>query len=358
MVFGILDTRFIDLPQGLDVTYLEGLRTRAGVSFAEVLREIDSRLAALNGNVDPFVAQLLSPPTTEQFSETTAPSAFVVDKKSEYTVARPQMVEGQAIMLPIYDWEVSLEFTEDGLESMSLASILNNVDSMVAGYRRRYRLEVLRKLFSIAEERFSIRTTASAPGFAGSGTGTNVFTRPYPNGTATATNYTLYYRDTTTNTVAVILSARDELKRWQDGPFDLWTNATVAATIKADAKFASAGSTLVRPADNVSNALVDPAEFLGVLDGDIRVHKPLQELTSDHFALVKTRGNFAQANPLMWRYDALRGRPVTVRSRSMYPLDMAIAIQRFGIGVNNRVSAALGRIAASGNYTDPTFVAA
>lgn len=359
MVYGILDTQYIDLPAGLDAAYIEGLRNRAGVSFAQVLTEIDRRMATLNGAIDALAAALLAPPTTELFVDGTAATAFNVERRSEYTVARPQMVEGQATMLPLYHHDVSLEFTEDGLEAMSLRAILTNVDSAALGFRRRYRLDALRRLFSIAEERFDPKTAAAAPGFAGSGSGTNAFTRPYPDGTATAVGYSLYYRDTQANLATVLKTARNELKKWQAGPFDLIANSTQIDAIAAlPTDFVSAGSNLIRPAAGTAEALVDSATYVGVYDKDIRVRVAPLEIQSDHIALFKTNGAFATGNPLVWRYDELKGRAAYVRSRSMYPLDMAVMMQSYGIGCNNRVGAALIKIAASGGYSGATIAAA
>jgi hypothetical protein len=44
-----------------------------------------------------------------------------------------------------------------------------------------------------------------------------------------------------------------------------------------------------------------------------------------------------------------------MRSRSMVPLDQAVILWRFGIGVSNRIGAAPIFIAASGDYTSPTI---
>ncbi|HEY0006926.1 MAG TPA: hypothetical protein VGB17_19255, partial [Pyrinomonadaceae bacterium] len=75
MPFGTLDTKYIDLPANIDPRYIEGLRTRAGVDFPRILREIDSRMGALNGFVDPFVASVITP-TTEVSADGSSATAF------------------------------------------------------------------------------------------------------------------------------------------------------------------------------------------------------------------------------------------------------------------------------------------
>src|SRR5687767_14658668 len=134
MPFGYLDTTYIDFPANIDVAYIQGLVTRSGLSFPQVLSEIDSRLGAFNGTVDPLVASLIRP-TTEVQVDGSAPSAFQVERRGEYTILRPQTAEGAAHMLPLHKFEVDTGFTEEGLEEARLQRILMLIDSMLAGYR-------------------------------------------------------------------------------------------------------------------------------------------------------------------------------------------------------------------------------
>lgn len=354
MPFGILDTSYIDLPAGLDEAYVRGLQNRAGVDFPRVLTEIDSRMAALNQGADPLIAALVNP-TTEAESDTTMATAFTVEEASEYTIARPQLVEGQAIMLPIRKYDISLEFTEDGLMEMSLNRILKNVDSVIMGLRRLYLLQALGRLFSNAEIRVDKKTTVLSPGFAGSGTGSNAFTGPYPDGTALPGGYTHYVRDTTANRAAAIDTGLSYLQKWFQGPFDMIGSQTATDAVSQLAKFVPVGSPLVRPAQGTAEALLDPDVYVGVYAGQIRVRKPRTEWTDDTISIFKTFGNFNPQNPLAWRYDPIVGRNAFVRSRALFPLDQAVVLQRFGIGVNNRVGAYNIKFAGSGSYAAPAL---
>lgn len=356
MPFGILDTKYIDFPANVDPRYLEGLRTRAGVDFARILREIDSRLGALNTNVDPLVAQLITP-TTEIFADTSTQTAFEINERGEYTLARPQLAEGQANMLPLRGYDASLGFTEDGLESMSLSRILLNVESLFAGWRRLHRKEVLKRLFSDAEVRVDAKTTVTSPGFAGSGTGDNVFAGTYPDGTALPGGYTHYYVVASGSLATGLKTALARLRRWYTGPFDIIApQAQVDAIVALGAPdFVSAGSVLVRLGDGTAQALVDPNMYVGVFNGDARVRLAITDTASPNIAIFKSFGNLNPMNPLAWRYDEVRGRQAVVRYRSLYPLDQAVMKQDFGVGVNNRTAAALIFIDAGSTYTPPTI---
>jgi hypothetical protein len=359
MPFGMLDTTYIDFPPGVDVAYLRGLTTRAGVQFPRLLREIDSRLGALNNGLDELVAALMGV-TTDEWADTSAPTPFEVDERGEYTVARPQFVEGSAHMLPIRHFDVSLGFTEDGLEEMSLDRILLNVESLVGGFRKIYRVRALQRLFSALEVRVDTKTVVTSPGYAGSGTGDNVFTTPYPTGAALPGGYSHYYAVGAGTLEATLLAARDRLAKWHAGPFDLITNATQLALIQAINPgdpvdgFVSAGSLLVRPPEGDAVAQVNPAMYVGVLFGNVRVRMALDDLTSAHIAMFKSYGSLNRRNPLVWRWDPLKGRAATLRYRAIYPLALATVKQSFGIGVGNRVGAVLIENGAA-PYSEPTF---
>lgn len=355
-MFGFQDTQFIDLPPNMDLGYIEGLRTRAGIAFPRVLQEIDSRLTAFNGGLDPLLASLIFP-TDEIVAERMQPIAFDVEESAEYTVPRVQFTDGQASALPLRKWDVSTGWTEDGLEEMSLNKILLQVDSILLGLKVRARKEIMRRFFSDAEVRVDPKTPMVNPGFAGSGTGLNAFTTPFPTGLPLPAGYTLYHRDTAANLAAVIKTARNKLRVWNSGPYDLIAPASMIASITALPDFVGVGSALIRRGPDTAEALVDPQLYLGVFDNDIQVRPALTDFDEPNIGIFKTGGALSTDNPLAWRFDssAGRGRNAFLRSREFYPLSQAIVVQRFGIGVANRTAAALIRIGDAGGYVSPTI---
>lgn len=361
MPFGYLDTRYIDFPAGVDVQYLQGLRTAAGVDFPRLLQELDRRLAAFNATVDPLVAALVTP-TTEPYGDDTGPSAFVVEERGEYTMARPQLAEGGAIMWPLRGYDVALGFTEDGLMNMSLARILTNIDSMLLGMRKLHRRLALTRLTSDAEVRVAPKTVVTSPGFAGSGTGDNVFSRTtYPNGVALPNGYTHYYRVTAAGLAAGLKAAVMRLRMWHQGPFDLIASQAMVDAIAlinpgnpADG-FVPAGSALVRAGSGTAEATVDAEIYLGVLFGDVRVRKAIDDTADPNISIFKSFGALSPQNPLVWRYDEGKGRNAFVRYRDLSPLVNARLLQDLGIGVNDRTAAVNIRVDAAGGYVAPTI---
>lgn len=355
-MFGIQNTTYIDLPANVDRAYIEGLRTAAGVDFPRVLTEIDARLTTFNGGLDPLLAQLIFT-TDEAMFEGIQPIAFDVQEAGEYTIARPQFVEGAGHMLPLRKWDVSTAWTEDGLNEMSLNRILAQLDSILLGLKVRARREIFRRLFSDAEVRVDKRSTAVSPGFAGSGTGLNVFNRPLPDGSALPAGYTHYHRDTAANLGVMVKTMRNKLRNWGDGPFDLIAPQAQIDAIAALPDFVGAGSALIRSAPDQAEAQVDPLTYIGVYDKDIRVRKAITDFADPNICVFRTAGPLSPNNPLAWRFDsrAGRGRDAYLRSRQFYPLAQAEVVQRFGIGVAERTAAALGRVGDSGGYVAPTI---
>jgi hypothetical protein len=354
MPFGYLETTYIDFPANVDESYIRGLENQEGMPFTEVISEADNRLGALNGSLDPLLADLLTT-TTEPTADDTAPVAFTIEQRTERTIGRPQISDESAHMLPITGYDIALGFTEDFLMTAPRRRILNQLDGVIAGFRHLYRKVALTRLTSDAEVPVDKKTSATSPGFAGSGTSSNVFVRPFPDGSALSGGYTLYWRAATSARDVTLKAMRDALLRWQPGPFDLIGSASEIAAIALLADFVPAGSTLVRPGQNTAEALVDPSIYLGVYDKNIRVRLPVLDWTTANVSMFKSYGPLNPANPLAWRYNEKRGRAAFLRYRSLFPLDNAVFIQDFGVGVNNRVAAANAYFASSGSYTPPTI---
>jgi hypothetical protein len=355
MAFGLIDTSWIDWPSNIDGNYLTSLRTRSGIAFADLARRLDAGLGRINAGVTEDLAGLLAPPTTSVTSRGGRSGAMRAEWKSEYTITRPQYVETSAWALAINELDVGLGFTEDGLMEIGLDDFQNQVDGLVAGFELAARRATLARLFSNAEVPVATGTAMTSPGFAGSGTGGNAFVGSFPDGTPLPGNYTLYFRDTTANRGAVTKQARNALKKWWAAPYDLIGSDAFVSALVTDPAFVYAGSPLIRPAQGAAEALVDPAMFLGVFDGDTRVHVALNDFTDDNAAIYKTFGAGAANNPLVWRYDPLRGRDAYVRSREMFPLANANAYWKWGANCNNRVGAALVAIRPSGSYVPPAI---
>lgn len=359
MPFGIIDTTYIDAPAAADEAYIRGLRTQAGVSVAELMRQIDARLSAYNGSLDAFVASLVTP-TTEGETDPMGISAAIIQELGEHTLSRPQAVDLLKHALPLTVYGGSTEFTERYLERAGIDSILKKVDSLILGLRRNVRRIALDRLFSSAEKRVAKNSAVVSPGFAGSGTGDNAFpSAAYPDGSALPSGYTHYFAANTSTAGALastVTAAIARLRRWHSGPFDMVASqAFLDLAVELDA-FAEAGSALVRPAQGEREALVDAELYVGVLGGVVRVRAALTETTDPVAAVYKSYGALDERNPLAWRYDPNVGRGAILAYRDLYPLAQSEVRQEMGIGINDRTAAVLIHAAdGATEYVDPTI---
>lgn len=362
MPFGIFDTEYIDLPAAIDQNYLASLETADGTSFETVLGEIDTRLGVFNGISDSLMAAL-GYETQEVFIEYLQAVAFDVQEAGEYSMARLQRGEASGGWnLPVRKWDVAVGWTEDGLREQRLSSILNTLDGVLLGLRVRRRREFMRRLFSDIEVPVEYgRTTSTSPGFAGSGTGLNVYSRPFPNGTALPGGYTHYVRTDSAGLDAALLAARDKLlKAGHPAPFDLIAPQAQIDAIKLSPYFVKAGSPLIRAAPASAEALVNADLYVGVFGDLIQVRTAIDDFTQANIAVFKTYGNLDPRNPVAIRYPTTPGLPnggqsAYLRSRQFYPLAAADAVSRWGVGVGNRTAAVLLFVNASGAYVPPTI---
>jgi len=358
MTRGQIDTAFIDYPPNIDVSYVRGLTTRAGLRVTDLLNALDAEMTTLNTGVDPLVADLVAPPTSETFSRASRGDRMIVEKKSEYTMARPQFVRQRGHMLAIDEYEVAIGFTEDGLQEISIEAFNDNIRAMREAWESSIRREALVRLMDATPVPVDDDTTAVSPGLAGSGTGNDQFAGTFPDGTPiNPATYTHYLQDTAANRAAVIKSAMALLRKWGPGPYDLVGSETfIAAVVALGAPdFVPAGSSLVRVGSGTAEALVNATDYVGVYAGMIRVRQPIVDWTSDHGVLFKTGGEFASTNPLIMRYDPLKGQDIYIRYRDFFPLSNAESIAKYGMNINNRVGAVAIRIAASGGYLPPVI---
>jgi len=179
-MFGRLDTQFIDIPANIDQTYLANQSTRSGLAFAEMLRRADAALGQVNNGLDPLLALLLAPRTTETSVISSRGDRMTPIERSEYDPARPQMVTQRGHMLALKGYDLAIGFTEDGLEAISLDAFEDQLRGMVDGWNALFRRQVLLRLFDPAEIPVDRKQTATSPAFAGSGTGSWAGVRERP----------------------------------------------------------------------------------------------------------------------------------------------------------------------------------
>lgn len=361
MPFGYADTQFVHFPEGQDEDRVRSLRNLVGINYLEFVRRVDGAMRALNTN-DPLVAMLTYDTTKDRINQEGG-SDKVWQRSAEYTPGRPQRGQpGRSHLLPLYFYEIDLGFTDRALKTMGVEQFQDELRTTVQAVGRGRRADVLERLFNSAEMPLDDDGTGATPGFAGSGTGTNVFSGTMPNGQSTDPSYTHYFQtaDDGASLDTAIKAMQTNMALWDSGPFDLLPSPDAFDRITSNqtdaTQFVSAGSDLVRRGEAQDAALVDPNKYAGVYNGMIRVMHPDYQISGNGFALIRSYGAGNARNPLAWRYDPTFRREAYVDDRRLMPMTEAAIMQTYGIGVSNRTGAALCSIGGSaGVYAAPAI---
>lgn len=347
MAFGYLDTQNIDFAVGQTESRLRNMQNRLGINFSEFYNRLDGAMTALNANTDPLISSLINVTSADRV-DGGATGSKVLQRAGEYSIVRPQHSGAAGHLLPLYHFAISLGFTAEALQTMTLERFQGEVATTVQGFRRGQRAEVLERLFSDAEFALDDDGVGASPGFAGSGTGSNVYAGAMPAG---VTNLNLYSRVASAGLEAEIKKVQGYLNALHGfGPLDMVTSSSLIDTIAALPGFVTAGSPLVRQGGNEAEAMVAADQYIGVLNGNIRVRHAEGQLNGSGLAIYKSYGANDVRNPLAWRFSTIWGQGAFVNDRELFPLGNAEISQYFGIGANNRVGAGLIAVAASGTY--------
>jgi hypothetical protein len=363
MVRGYGDTQHIEFPEGQSEDRIRTATNQIGISFLQMVQRVDAAVAAINGP-DPLI-DLIAFRTTKRNVRQRGRDSKKWQRSAEYTPGRPQLMgPGRGFQRPLYSHEIDLGFTRRGLMRMGLEQFTEEVQSTVGAVRRGRRADVLDRFFSDLEFPLDDDGVGASPGFAGSGTGTNEFEGWFPNNVEVPSNYTHYFQaaDTENGIHAAILEALEALDSWGGNRYyemigDV-TTINQIQTYLGDDKFVKAGSQLIRPAEDQSQALVNAATHVGVYAGRIRVRPGIQQINGRALSVFYTPGPNSPQNPVAWVYDELFGGGAYVEDRILYPLAEAAILQTYGVGVgDDRVGATLISVGGTaGVYAKPAIL--
>ncbi len=365
MAFRLVDTSYINFPEGQTENRIRTAQNQLGINALEFVRRVDAAMADIN-RVDPVIASLTYN-TTERSVSTTTPERLVWQRSSEFVQGRPQGGGAQrGFQRPLYFYEIDLGYTRRSLMRTGLAQFNSHLRDVSRAIRKGRRADVLNRLFDDGPWPLDDAGIGSSPGFAGSGVDDDEFVGVLPSGAVTDSNYTHYFQaaDTEAGIHAAVLDALEVLDNWQPAGTYYEMFGTVSAIdqlkgYKADDKFVKAGSTLVRPGEDQSQALVNPATYQGVYAERIMVRPGDHQLGgSKHIVIYKSNGQNAPGNPLAYVYDELFGTDAIVEDRNLFPLVDASIQQTYGIGVgDSRTNAVCISIGGTpGVYDAPTII--
>lgn len=354
--FGFLDTQYISF---LNAQTEDAIRQEngAGTSYADLFRVLGGALNALASSTDPLI-QRFAQPTTQEFVSQRNGTKRTWRRGAEYTPGRPELgAEERGYQLPLWSFEIDLAVTARGMRDMTVDQFMSEVRDTVQAIAMGHRADVLERIFHAYEFPLDSRALSGvSPGFAGVGDpvmqGLDIYGKALP------ANYTHYFHgaDTEGGLQGALDGAIANMERFHRGRLEILPTEDMADRItgwnNVDDDFVPAQELLIRPAIDVSQALVSAEQYLGVYKGKYPVLKPEPQVTGLNAAIVPTAPG---AKPLAWRYKESYGRNARAEDRNLYPLTELIIMQDYGVGVLDRTGLALVSGGAGSDYINPSI---
>lgn len=366
MTVGMNDLKNIALPSAWDAAELQRLQLRDGTTYAALIQDINDALQlATQALQNGYMANLFSL-TTEAAVEYRIGVSNGYEDHTEYAQPDAQRGETSGHMLPISKKDRKLGWTQDFLEESRRTKIDADIMSLIDDTKDAFEKAVLTRLFKMEEEtgkRYGLGSSGYSVPFADGGGGTIAFTPiavSARGGTFAASHDHYSYKNGITQ-ANLNLAVKDLWEHGFDGPYelivslaDLGSWQTVANVTgykeKPDPSVVYGISTsLANVSEDYTGGVTTPYGFC-------RLHAT-GRVPTKMWCVTKSWGKNDPRNPLMVRYDELYGfgPKLMVENVSLYPLQGAIAVMKFGVGVNDRVQAVLVENDSSGDYTTPTI---
>lgn len=362
---GVNDLKQIALPAGFDTAYLTQLSLQDGRSYDEYLNDVASALALANQGLlaDPLVASLISMTDEAQLEYPIGVSnGFGVH--TEYGLPDGKRAATTGTMLPLIGYDRMMDWTWDYLRKARSAQLDANISSAIADLQDKWQQAVLARLFKGTYD--AVGASGKSMPLADAGTADSAYIPP--NNPARASAFASshdHIAPLNGITQANLETAIANLwEHGHDAPYTLliaqadvasWSNTTnVTGWIKK-------ANGLIRYGNQTDLASVGNA-FIGAVEtsvyGDVQVIASARIPTA-FWSVYKSYGTLDARNPLKVRQSADYGLGAVLMSGrqfpiKQFPLEGAMLFFEFGVGVADRIGAAVYKNTA-GAWSEPTI---
>lgn len=352
------------LPAGWDAARLENIRLASGETYAALINDIAAGLAMANGTLlsDPIMGSLMTvnPELTVEY-KTGVSNGF--EDHTEYGTPDAKRAATTGHMLEPIGKDRKLEWTFDFLRKARRSQIDADIASAMQDLRDIWQKTGLTRVFK------STKTTVGSAGFsapvADGGTADSTYI-PYNNPERASA---FAYTHTHLGLLDGITQANLETQvahLWEhgfDAPYDLlvaqadlasWSNTTnVTGWVKrADG--------LIRYGNQVDLAAID-ASYIAVIEtstyGPVRV-RATARIPTNYWAVYKSFGQGDARNPIRVAPSPNFGLGAVLLAGDhirTYPLENALLMLEYFIGIQDRAQIVLCKNASSSTYSDPTI---
>lgn len=360
MALGYNDMKnVVRLPGTWDTAYLDRWRNENGVQFGQLAQEVAAALTVFNGSLltgywSRYVT--LTTELTQRYGMNTGSDTLT--KLSEHTRPDPIHSDNAGHMLPMADYGGNLGWTYWALRRAKMGVLQDDVRQLILRAQNTWEKALLTRLFKSTAD--TVGSTGVSVPFADGGTADSTYVPSNYNGQtfASSHNHFLRYADDAAGRLAAAKAMAVHLaEHGIMGPWVLEIPEADTADWTAVTGFVKPNRTGIITAGVEARAIV-AEEYLGILEVDngyFLVHAT-PRLPTNYAGAYKPMGLNAVGNPLLVRYEP--GYPLgltLVGDIKQWPLEEAISVMTFGVGVGDRLNGVATYFAGSGSYTSPTI---
>jgi hypothetical protein len=362
MAFGIHDLKsVIRIPVNWDLAYLRQWQTADGVTWDRVVARLGAGIALFNRSLTtgPW-APFLRVTTEMSVGYRLGEDGGELPPMPEHN--RPDLFAGEESghMIPMRDYGGGLGWTSLALRRASMANLDLGVQSLIDRAGTTWRKRIFERLFKMEADR--VGTTGISMPFADGGVADDGYIPTEFDGVGFDDTHNHYTRqlDTEAGRTAYIEWAVNTLR--EHGIMSPYT----LVVPEVDAGVWAVQPEVVKPERAVlltgglelRSVVPDADLYTGVFEATRGwgYVMPTSRLPANYAGMFKPYGFGNVNNPLVVRHETGYPLGLTLEGQVIiYPLQEAVAMFTFGVGVGNRLNGALGYFAGSGDYVSPTI---
>lgn len=354
MALGPRDLSTLVMLTGWDATELQNFKLQDSTTYASVVAQFSSKLAALNSEFAGDWMSGLYFLTDRPDSEYRVGASNGMEVHTEYGRPDPQRAVTEGHMLPLIPWDRMLAWTWDYLRKSRAPQLIADFDDATKDVRDTRRQRILRRLIQRGDDSgaaFDLGTAGYSPGFATDEASTSVdFDPPDYGGAAFANTHEHYVGiDGGVFTNDVFNDVKHELREHgHEPPYEFIAGPSDEDVIKALSGFTPVAEMGIKYGLTQDLAQVDPrdvgygAYFIGMIN-DIRI-RIVYGMPQYYGFGYKSYGRNVQRNPLhirvtkgtnAWQCYAMTD---PHGGSGQLPLGNLMLFMEFGVGVGDRTN--------------------
>jgi len=340
MTFQVHDLKYIALPVGWDAAYLEQYRMADGITFAQVVADINAALTLFNQE-QPWYSSFVT--LTDQPEVEYPQGSLETEPHSEYTPPKPQRSDFTGHMLPVLERDLGFRFTRDFFVKGRMSRVDGSIRAGLDAFRQYREQQVVRRALRQADDSGAssgLGSSGLSPGFATAAASTGVDYTPPVWGGETFTSNHEHYLGYAAASLATGLKAMKNhlLEHGHMPPFEVWISTEDEPTVAALTDFVEVQPVTVMLGAATPQTTGVPANqtaprYIGsIYEMYVRV---VPRVPQYYYFAAKPYGQGDPRNPFRVRWDPRWGPEgvLYLADEVNYPLSGSYLFEAKGVGV-------------------------